>query len=99
MTQAGDECLCVPVPERRMIDQSFTDRRPARGLHHLGVQRCLIDKDQTLQSLCHEGLTPGDPDMPPVRHIRPMLLAGEQGFFYGLGGGGGANGRPKSGAP
>jgi hypothetical protein len=28
-------------------------------------------------------LTLRDPDMPPVRNVHAMLLAGEQSFFYG----------------
>ncbi len=83
MAEAGDEGLGIPMSERRMIDQPFSHRRPAGAFHHLGIERCLIDKDQTLQDLCHEGLTPGDPKMPPLRHLRAMAFAGEQSFFYG----------------
>jgi len=66
-----------------MIDQPLSDRRPAGGLRHFCVQRGFIDKDQTFQDLAHERLAPGGPDLPPKCDIRAMLLAGEQGFFYG----------------
>ena len=66
-----------------MIDQSFSDRCPAGSLDHFGVQRGLIDKYQALQELAHERLTLVDPDMPQMRDIKPVLFAGEQGFFYG----------------
>jgi hypothetical protein len=31
----------------------------------------------------HEGLAAGDPDATRQRHVRPVLLGGEQCFFYG----------------
>ena len=83
MAQPGDECLCIPMPERRMIDQPLADRRPAGGFHQLGVQRCLIDENQAFQRPTHERLAPVHPDPARLRHIRATLLRGEQSFFYG----------------
>ncbi len=83
MTEAGDEGLRMPVPEWRIIEQPFASRRPAGGLDQLGVERGFVDKDQPLQGGAHEGLAPGDPDLARTGHIRPPLLGGVQGFFYG----------------
>ena len=83
MTEACDEGLGMPVAERRMIDEPFPDRRPAGGFHEFGVERRLVDEDQTVQGLTHEGLAAGDPDMARLRHVTPVLLGGEQRFFYG----------------
>ena len=83
MAQAGDEGLRMPVPERRVIEQSFASRRPAGGLDKLGVERGFVDEDQPLQGVAHEGLAPGDPDLARAGHIRPPLLGSVQSFFYG----------------
>ena len=81
MAKRGDEGLRVPVAERRMIDQPFADRRPSRGLDHIGLQPSFIQKDQALQMLGHEGLTQTPPDPSLQRHIRARLFSGLQVFF------------------
>ena len=73
--------LEMPMPERRMIDKPLANRRPAGGFDHLGVEGGLIDEDQAVQGLAHEGLATGDPDATRQRHVRPVLLGGEQCFF------------------
>ena len=83
LAQTGDESLGMPMPERRMIDKPLANRRPAGGFDHLGVEGGLIDEDQAVQGLAHEGLAAGDPDATRQRHVRPVLLGGEQCFFYG----------------
>ena len=74
--------LQMPMPERRMIDKPLANRRPAGGFDHLGVEGGLIDEDQAVQGLAHEGLAAGDPDATRQRHVRPVLLGGEQCFLW-----------------
>ena len=81
--QGGDERLGAPVPKRGVVDQALADRGPAGGLHKLGIERCLVDESQPLQCVTHERLAPGDPEGARPRNIRPLLLGGEQRFFYG----------------
>ena len=66
------------MPERRMIDKPLANWRPAGGFDHLGVEGGLIDEDQAVQGLAHEGLAAGDPDATRQRHVRPVLLGDEE---------------------
>ena len=83
VTQGGDGGLGAPVTEGRVVDETVADRCPAGGLDHVRLQGRLIDEDQPVQGLAHEGLAPGDPEPAGAGDVRPLLLGGEQGFFCG----------------
>ena len=81
MAQARDEGLRVPMASRRMVNQSRSFRCPSRSLGHVGLERCLIDKDKAFEMISHEGLAARLPSRAISCNIRPLLLAGPEVFF------------------
>ena len=95
MAQGTDEGLGAPMPERRVIDQALPAWRPAGGLGHVGLERCLVNKRQSFQMpgplgrfvsqiacrVRHEGLAFADPDATQIGHVLALLLKRLQVFF------------------
>lgn len=81
MAQGTDEGLGAPVAEGCMIHESLPARGPAGGLDHVGLEGCLVDKDQSFQVPGHEGLAFADPDMALIGDVPALLLKRLQVFF------------------
>ena len=62
--QGTNERLGVPMPERGVVDQALSPRRPTGGLCHIGFDGGFVDENQSFQMVGHEGLALGDPDAP-----------------------------------
>jgi hypothetical protein len=76
--QSRDEGERLPMSVRRLGDQALAFRPPTAQRRHVGLDPRLVDEHQTLG--VDAGLT-RLPARPPTRHVRAILLAGEQAFF------------------
>jgi hypothetical protein len=68
----------LPMAVRNFGFEPLAPRRPAPERRHVGLGPGLIDEHQAL------GIDPGlilFPLLPPSRHVRTILFAGEHGFF------------------
>jgi len=52
----------IPAPYRGVINQSVTNRRPARDLRHVRFQRGFVNKHEPFKMVAHERLAAVDPD-------------------------------------
>ena len=80
-SQAGDESLRLPAPERGMRAVALALRRPTGALGQPCVRGGLIDEDQARQCLGEEGFAPRGPVLARVPDIGAPLLAGLEGLF------------------
>ena len=77
--QTGDKRQGLPVAMRDFGDQPLAARAPAPDRRHVRLGPGLIDKDQ---ARCINLSLVALPELPLARHVRTVLLAGVQGFFY-----------------
>jgi hypothetical protein len=76
--QGSQEGQRAPVPVRHLGDQPAAAGAAAMAARHVGLGPGLVDKDQS------GGVEPALmrlPAPPPPGDVRPVLLAGVQGFF------------------
>jgi len=77
--QTGNKGQGLPVAMRDFGDQTLPARAPAPERRHIRLGPGLIDKDQARGvNLALVAL----PQPPLARHVRAVLLAGVQAFFY-----------------
>ena len=79
--QAGDESLGFPVSERSLGAQALAFWTAAAQTRHLRGGSCLIDEDEPVSVEPHPRLAPGSPFLARLPDVRPILFAGQQGFF------------------
>src|SRR5215831_483196 len=80
LAQASDERYRLPVPHWRVRDQAFSAGAPAVQAHHIGGDRCLVDKDEA------GGIKPAlltDPASTRASHVGALALLRPQAFFKG----------------
>ncbi len=78
MAEGGDKCHGQPMSARRLGAQGLSLARPAMGRRHIGLGPGLIDEDEAFGRWPLLILLPL---LAAIRNIRPILLAGEYGFF------------------
>ena len=76
--QGGEEGQRAPAAMGRLADQAPATRTPAPERRHVGLDPGFIQKDQPAGI---DTVLPGLPALPVASDIRPVLLAGERGFF------------------
>ncbi len=77
--QTGDKGQRLPVAMRDFGDQALATRAPPADRRHVRLGPGLIDKDQA------RGVNlvlMAFPELPFARHVRTILFAGVQAFFY-----------------
>ena len=80
----SDACFVKAYPGE--TTEAFCDGHVAGFAFFGGVPRSILYDNTRIavaRILAHEGLATGDPDATRQRHVRPVLLGGEQCFFYG----------------
>ncbi len=78
LAQRGNEGGCLPVSVGHPADQTHAPLAPAVAARHVGLGPGLIDEDK--MSWIKGGLIPA-PLFAGCGHVRPVLLAGQHGFF------------------
>ncbi len=78
MSEGCDEGHCQPMTAGCLGEQRSPLAAPAMGRRHIGFGPGLIDKDKPFRCRSFLILLPL---LAPVRNVRPILLAGEYGFF------------------
>ena len=78
MAQRGEEGHRPPVAVRHLGTKRQAATMPAVGACHVGLGPGLVDEHQA--GRIDASLIPLPPVAPP-RNVRPVLLAGEDGFF------------------
>jgi hypothetical protein len=78
VAQRGEEGHGAPVAVRHLGMQRRTAAMPAVGARHVGLGPGLVDEDEAGRV---DASLVALPPMAPPRHVRPILLAGEDGFF------------------
>jgi hypothetical protein len=78
MAQRGEEGHGSPVAVRHLGMKRRTAAMPAVGARHVGLGPGLVDEDEA--GRVDTSLVAFPPVAPP-RDVRPILLAGEDGFF------------------
>ena len=77
--QTGDKGQGLPMAMRDFGDQPLATRAPAPDWCHVRLGPGLVDKDQPRGvNLVLVAL----PELPLARHVRTVLFAGVQAFFY-----------------
>ena len=76
--QCTEEGQCAPVAMRGGAAQALAFRPPASQRGHVGLDPCLVDKDQPTRI---EAALPGAPALTIAGDIGAGLLKGEQRFF------------------
>lgn len=79
--QTGDECLRLPVPERRLGAKPLALRAAAAQAGHLGRGSGLVQEDQPVRLKPHSRLARGCPFFARLFDVGPILFARQQGFF------------------
>ena len=77
-SQCGDEGQRFPVAVRHFRLEPDALGAPPADRRHVGFRPGLIDENQP-RRIDPRLIAP--PAFPPARHVRPILLAGEHGFF------------------
>ena len=78
MPEGCDEGHCQPMSAGSLGEQRLPLAAPAMGWCHICLGPGLIDKDEAFRRRSFLILLPL---LAPVRNVRPILLAGEYGFF------------------
>ena len=78
-TDGGDQSRHLIVAVRHTTDQSLPHPRSSPQAGQLGVSTACIDEDQPGGTSGGEFLLPAGP---PDTHVGPVLLLGEERFFY-----------------
>ena len=78
MPEGCDEGHCQPMPSRGLGEQRLPLAAPAMGRCHIGLGPGLINEDKALR---HRSFLILLPLLAPVGNLRPVLFAGEYGFF------------------
>ena len=78
MPQASEECHRLPMAVRNFSNKGFSTCLPAARARHVGLGPCFVNEDQTRWINPALILFPANA---AARHVWPVLLDGEQGFF------------------
>lgn len=78
MPEGRDKGHCQPMSARCLGEQRLPLAAPAMGRCHIGLGPGLIDKDKAFRCRSFLILLPL---LTPVGNVRPILFAGEYGFF------------------
>jgi len=81
-TQAGDEGLGVPFAKRSIGLQTLASFASPTQRRHVGLNRSLIDEDQTARALLHRRLAMLAPFIAFPAHIDAFAFRCQQCFFY-----------------
>lgn len=73
-----DECHRVPVAERGLLFQPMSACSPSSERRHVGLDPGFIDENKPIRV---DPVPRGDPLATPTRHVRAILLDGDQRLF------------------
>jgi len=78
VAQPGEEGQRLPMAMRYCGDQRLPTLTPAAGARHVGFDPGFVNEHQAVRI---KSMLMGLPAAPEPRHLRPVLLAGDQRFF------------------
>ena len=80
-TQTCDQCGCLPVPMRCLVDQALASLRAPAQADHVGLDPAFINEDKLV------GIEPGlfcDPLLARLRDIVAVLFGRVEGLFFSV---------------
>jgi hypothetical protein len=80
--QPGQKGVRFPMAKGCAHAQPLAPVRASAQARHLGVDVCLIEKDQAVRLLAHARLTVVPPDPTLIPHVGACALRRHQVFFY-----------------